>query len=159
MNDNNVEVPFCPPHDVISELNSLGLNPEEVLSILKSLPTGKAVGPDGVSNRILKELAEKIHVPLTRLFNHSLSKSCVPLDWKKSNVSPVPKTDDTSLPSNYRPISLLSNNDKVFERCIFKHVYNHLHVNNILTSFQSGFTPGDSTTNQLTFLYNTFSTA
>ena len=114
LNDNDVEVPFCPPHDVISELNSLVLNPEEVLSILKSLPTGKAVGPDGVSNRILKELAEKIHIPLTRLFNHSLSKSCVPLDWKKSNVSPVPKSDDTSLPSNYRPISLLSNIDKVF---------------------------------------------
>ena len=83
----------------------------------------------------------------------------MPLDWKKSNVSPVPKSDDTSLPSNYRPISLLSNIDKVFERCIFKHVYNHLHVNNILTSFQSGFTPGDATTNQLTFLYNTFSEA
>ena len=159
LNDNNVEVPLCPPHDVISELNSLVLNPEEVLSILKSLPTGKAVGPDGVSNRILKELAEKIHIPLTRLFNHCLSKSCVPLDWKKSNVSPVPKSDDTSLPSNYRPISLLSNIDKVFERCISKHVYNHLHVNNILTSFQSGFTPRDSTTNQLTFLYNTFSEA
>ena len=41
----------------------------------------------------------------------------------------------------------------------FKHVCNHLHVNNILTPYQSGFIPGDSTTNQLTFLYNTFSEA
>ena len=50
------------------------------------------------------------------------------------------------------PISLLSNLDKVFER----HLFNHLRDNNILTSFQSGFIPRDSTTNQLIFLYNTF---
>ena len=33
--------------------------------------------------------------------------------------------------------------------------FNHLRDNNILTSFQSGFILGDSTTNQLTFLYDT----
>ena len=54
-----------------------------------------------------------------------------------------------------RPISLLSNLDKIFERLVFKHLFNHLRDNNILISFQSGFIPGDSTTNQLSFLYNT----
>ena len=49
--------------------------------------------------------------------------------------------------------------EKVFERAIFKHVYNHFIENNILTSLQSGFIPSDSTVNQLTFLYNTFSQA
>ena len=44
-------------------LDSLVLDPEEVLSILKSLPVGKAVGPDGVSNRILKELADQLVNP------------------------------------------------------------------------------------------------
>ena len=58
--------------------------------------------------------------------------------------------------SNYRPISLLNSEDKVFERLIFKHLYNHLKDNNLLTPFQSGFIPGDSTVNQLAFLYNTF---
>ena len=152
-------MPHCPTHNVLSELDSLALDPEEVLSILKSLPVGKAVGPDGVSNRILKELADQIGEPLTCLFNQSLAKGLVPEGWKKSHVSPIPKNEDTSLPSNYRPISLLSNIDKAFERCIFKHIYNHIHDNNILTPYQSGFTPGDSTTNQLTYLYNTFSEA
>ena len=142
LNDNNVEVPYCPPHNVSSELYSLVLNREEVSSILKSLPIGKAVGPDVVSNRILKELAEKIDEPLSCLFNPSLSQGHVPDGWKKSHVSPIPKNDNTALPSNYRPISLLSNIDKAFEKCIFKHVYNHLHVNNILTPYQSGFIPG-----------------
>ena len=39
----------------------------------------------------------------------------------------------------YRPNPLLSNLDKVFERLVFKHLFNHLPDNNILTSFQSGF--------------------
>lgn len=45
---------------------------------------------------------------------------------------------------------------KTLERIVFKHLYNHLNHNNILTSLQSGFIPGDSTVNQLTYLYNTF---
>ena len=42
------------------------------------------------------------------------------------------------------------------ERVVFKHLYTHFYDNNIITSLQSGFIPGDSTTNQLTFLYDTF---
>ena len=53
----------------------------------------------------------------------------------------------------YRPISLLSNLDKAFERLIFKYVYNHFLENNILTFFQSGFRRGDSTVNQLYLIY------
>ena len=66
------------------------------------------------------------------------------------------KGGDPSEISNYRPISLLSNLDKAFERLIFKYVYNHFLENNILTSFQSGFRRGDSTVNQLSYLCNTF---
>ena len=64
--------------------------------------------------------------------------------------------DDPSLVSSYRPISLLNSEDKVFEWIVFKHLFNHLQDNNVLTPLQSGFIPGDSTVNQLTFLYNTF---
>ena len=39
---------------------------------------------------------------------------------------------------------------------MFKYLFNHLRDNNLLSSLQSGFIPGDSTVNQLTFLYNTF---
>ena len=73
-----------------------------------------------------------------------------------SNVCPVPKKGDLSIISNYRPISLLDSENKVFERLVFKYLFNHFRDNNLLSSFQSGFLPGDSTVNQLTFLYNTF---
>ena len=67
-----------------------------------------------------------------------------------------PKKGDLSIVSNYRPISLLNSESKLFERLVFKYLFNHLQDNNLLSSLQSGFIPGDSTVNQLTFLYNTF---
>ena len=39
---------------------------------------------------------------------------------------------------------------------IFKHIFNHLQENNILTPLHSGFVLGDLSVNQLTFLYNIF---
>ena len=90
------------------------------------------------------------------LFNASLSSSTVPFSWKQANVCAVHKKDDKSCVNNYRPISLLCCVEKVFERLIFKRLFSFLQENNVLTSFQSGFIPGDSSVNQLTFLYNVF---
>ena len=42
------------------------------------------------------------------------------------------------------------------ERRVHKHPYNYISRNNLLTPFQSGFIPGDSTTNQLLHIYHTF---
>ena len=67
-----------------------------------------------------------------------------------------PQKGDLTKVSNYRPISLLNSGDKVFERLVFKHLYNHLHRHNLISSLRSGFVPGYSTVNQLAYLYNTF---
>lgn len=40
------------------------------------------------------------------------------------------------------------------ERCVHKHVYKYMTANNLLTSYQSGFITGDSTVNQLPYIYN-----
>ena len=138
-------LPMLPPFNG-SPLRDIKVTPAEVQIILKSLPVGKATGPDEIKNVILRELAEVLASPLACLFNQSLCQGTVP----------VPKEGKSSLLSNYRPISLLSNLDKSMERIVFKHLYHHFLVNETLTPLQSGFIPGDSTVNQLTFLYDTF---
>ena len=67
---------------------------------------------------------------------------------------PIFKKGDKLLIKNYRPISLLSICGKIFEKIIFNNLYNYLNVNNLITKNQSGFRPGDSTTNQLLYLVN-----
>ena len=66
-----------------------------------------------------------------------------PSIWKLSHVISIHQ-GDRSLLSNYRLISLISCVGKVFERIIFKNVYNHLIVNNLVYQYQSGFLPKHS---------------
>lgn len=70
------------------------------------------------------------------------------------NVTPVFKKNNKQLVQNYRPISLLPICGKIFEKLIFNCLYNYLNTNQLITVNQSGFRPGDSTTNQLLFLIN-----
>lgn len=42
------------------------------------------------------------------------------------------------------------------EKCIFKHLYNFILTNDILTPHQSGFRPNDSTVNQLLSITSDF---
>ena len=149
------DISYSYPHG----LDLITVLPEEVENVLKSLPLGKACGPDCINNRILRELSSQLSKPLCDLFNYSLSSSSYPDSWKEANVTPLFKSGDKSLPSNYRPISLLCSLGKVFERIVFKHTFNYISQNALLTPLQSGFIPGDSTTNQLVFLYNMFSEA
>jgi len=88
--------------------------------------------------------------------NLSLMQCEFPDAWKKANIVPIHKKDDRSMVNNYRPISILPVLSKLMEKVIFKHVYNFVHVNNLLSNHQSGFRPNDSTVNQLAYLYHTF---
>jgi hypothetical protein len=45
------------------------------------------------------------------------------------------------------------------ERLVYKHIYNYLIDNNLITSRQSGVTPGDSAVNQLLYITNEFGRA
>ena len=155
LNDENVSLPELPLFDGVV-LSNIVVTCDEVESVLKALPIGKATGPDGINNCILRELAHELSPPLCSLFNQSLILGIVPDIWKEAHVCPIPKGGDRTAVSNYRPISLLSNINKVLERIVFKHLYNHFLENDILTPLQSGFIPGDSTVNQLLFLYNAF---
>ena len=157
LNELNAVLPNLPDTDRLkSHLDNIVFTKLEVESVLKTLVVGKASGPNGLSNRILRELASEVSAPFCALFNQSLRTGSFPTPCKEANVCPVPKKGDLSIVSNYRPISLLNSECKVFERLVFKYLFNHLQHNNLLTSLQSGFIPGDSTVNQLTYLYNTF---
>ena len=60
------------------------------------------------------------------------------------------KKGDASLPSNYRPISLISCVGKIMERVVYKNVYNYLVRNKLIYEYL----PKHSTIHQLLELYN-----
>ena len=67
-------------------------------------------------------------------------------------MTPVFKKGDKQLLQNYRPISLLPICGKIFEKIIFSNLYSYLTASRLIANNQSGFRPGDSTTNQLLYL-------
>ena len=106
-----------------------------------------------------KLCGQHLCVPLKIIFDNIIRTGVFPDQWKEANVTPVHKKNDKQLISNYRPISLLPILAKVFERIIFKNLYNYLISNNLITKNQSGFRPGDSAVNQLLALVNDIYTA
>ena len=159
MYDDNAELPNLSINDEAPVLVNISLHSHDVKDVLLSLKLGKSSGPDGINNRVLKELSSQISDPLCTLFNFSLSHSVVPDSWKEANVTPIHKKDDKSDISNYRPISLLNTIGKIFEKLVNKHVYNFFVSNYTISCLQSGFVQGDSTVNQLVSMYNTFCNA
>ena len=62
---------------------------------------------------------------------------------------PVHKKEDKKLLKHYKTISLLPIFGKIYERILFKDLFNYFHKNHFFTECQSGFSPGDSCISQL----------
>ena len=127
---------------------------EEIISLIRHLNPNKASGSDGISGQMLLLCDNSVVLPLKIIFQNILVNSTYPDMWKLANVTPIFKKGDKQLIKNYRPISLLPICGKIFEKIIFNNLYSYLTTNNLITKNQSGFRPGDSTTNQLLYLVN-----
>ncbi len=64
-------------------LGNMVVTEQEVKKVLRKLKTDKAVGPDGVSNKLLKMTANSIVPSLTKLFNAVLRSSKYPSIYGK----------------------------------------------------------------------------
>ena len=99
---------------------------------------------------MLKATAAAITPVVTKLFNLSISTGSFPQAAKSSVVVPVPKSTDHTIPSNYRPISLLAILSKVLEKYICSLVMEELHLSSHSAFHQWGFRSGHSTSPALT---------
>ena len=63
--------------------------------------------------------------------------STFPFCMKLPDVTPVYKKGNRSVKDNYRPVSILPNLSKVFERCLYKQMSPYF--DNILSKYQCGF--------------------
>ena len=133
-------------------IDHITIQNEDIISLIRKINPNKATGSDGISGQMLLLCDESVTLPLQIIFSNILSTSIYPDMWKLANVTPIFKKGDKQLIKNYRPISLLPICGKILEKIIFNNLYNYLHSNSLITKNQSGFRPGDSTTNQLLYL-------
>jgi len=88
-----------------------------------------------------------------------LAQGIYPEKLKFSLIKPIYKIRDKSSPSNYRPISLLPVFSKIFEKVIYKRLFDHLNSHVILIEHQYGFRSKMSTENASYILLNEILTA
>ena len=120
-----------------------------ISKLLQNLNIHKAMGPDQINAKILRELQDILAPTLEIIFNHSLNTGIVPSDWKMANITPLFKKGDRSQPNNYRSISLTSIVSKLFEHILSSNIRKYLEFNNILHHCQHGFRQFHSCETQL----------
>ena len=77
---------------------------------------------------IIKESICLITAPLTHIFNLSIAFGIVPTELKTARVIPLFETDDKSLISNHRPISVLPSFSKILEKVVYNRLMSYLNT-------------------------------
>lgn len=123
---------------------------EEIVDVIKSLKIRKAPGPDNITNTLIRNFPKSGILQVNNIFNACLELSHFPTQWKIGKVIAIPKPDkDKKIPSNHRPISLLSNLGKIFERLVLNRLEKFEKSNKIFTDTQFGFRNEHSTIHQV----------
>ena len=86
---------------------------------------------------------------LSLIINLSFCTGIFPNNLKTAKVIPIHKKGSKLELTNYRPISLLSNIDRIFEKILHKRVYGFLSMKKVLYEQQFGFRRGYSTAQAL----------
>ena len=126
---------------------TFSIPPVEVNTIyneITKLDANKSPGTDNIGPRILKISAQIIATSLTYIFNRIIDTGTYPKILKNAKVTPVFKTGERFLASNYRPISVLPTLTKLIEKHLSQHLYKFLIKFNLLHPAQSGFRPNHS---------------
>ena len=135
-------------------MNDIAVSKDGVIKLLKGLNPSKALGPDELHPRVLKELATELGPVLAHLFQQSIDTGEIPKEWSLANICPLFKKSDRSLACNYRPVSLTCVPCKLLEHIVCSNIMAHLDEYKLLSDRQHAFRKGHSCETQLTTVIN-----
>ena len=120
----------------------------QVIKMVRSIKTN-ACGVDGVSAFFLKLGIEFSVYAFTNIINTSILYKKFPSRWKCALVKPLPKNNNPSCVSDFRPISLLPAFSKVVEKLLAKQMIEFLKDSHYFDKLQSAYKVSHSTTTAL----------
>ena len=140
--------------------NSFYLSPtnaQEVIQVASLLPNKKSKGVDEIPVSTVKQTISKIAEPLAEIINTSIHTGIFPDALKIAKICPIYKGGPKNEIGNYRPISVLPSFSKIFEKLVYKRLYNYITKLDILIPNQYGFRPSHSASMALLDLYDKLS--
>ena len=111
-----------------------------VLEKIENLDIAKASQKTDIPTKILKQNSDYFAKYIFENINFCIENSEFPSDLKLADVIPIYKKNSKSLKDNYRPVSILSNISKVYEKTIYEQLQNYFE--NFFSKFQCGFRKG-----------------
>ncbi|KAG2217910.1 hypothetical protein INT45_008660 [Circinella minor] len=115
---------------------------ENLCTAAKRAPRASTPGSDGLPYPILRLLFDHALVGdlAVDVYNDALQAGVFPASWSETRLCLLPKKGDLSLLSNWRPISLINTDAKVFTRLVNSRILPA--VQPVISSVQTGFLPG-----------------
>ena len=110
---------------------------------VKTLDTVKSFQQSDIPTKILKQNSDYFAEYFYENINQCMSKSIFPSELKLVDVTPVYKKKSKNSKDNYRPVSILSNISKIYERCIYDQI--QLFFDSLLSKYQCGCRRGYNT--------------
>lgn len=153
---NKINKPNITFHDNISE-KSFHFTPvdnEEIIKHINSLKNFKSPGVDQIKSELIKYCIDAFTPLLTHLINIAFTSGKCPSHFKIAIIKPLFKAGDKLQIINYRPISLISNIAKVFEKAIKSRMETFIKKYDLLSKKQFGFREKTSTEDALANLTN-----
>ena len=132
--------------------NSFAFRPCDKLEIellISKLDINKSTGPNGIPTKILLLIESILSEPLSKIYNNSILTGQYVEKLKFAKTIPIFKKGSRILVSDYRPISLLSNPNKIMEKLVFNRVYEFFEKFNCIYENQYGFRTHHSTVHTL----------
>jgi hypothetical protein len=112
----------------------------EIERIIFSLKPSQTHGYDEISNNMLKICKSFISEPVSYLCNKMLFEGIFPDRLKYTTIIPIYKRGDKNLVLNYRPISILTSINTIFEKVIYS--FSFIFLSKILYMFRgTGYRP------------------
>ena len=107
-----------------AKLSSFKVDQRTVLKCLKSLDINKSI--NGIPYIFLRECAQILCAPLTKLYQFICKKGEFPARWKIGRITALHKRGLVSCPKMYRPVQVLLNCELVFEGVIGPQLFRFL---------------------------------
>ena len=121
----------------------------EVKDTIRNLKNTNSAGYDELTTKFIKVSAPLLIPALTKIFNLSITAGVYPNSLKTAKITPVFKKGDPSSVNNYRPISVLSSINKIYEKILYSRLINFIEKFNIFYEYQYGFRKNHSTEHAL----------
>ena len=127
----------------------------EVKKAINHLKNNKSGGIDSIVNEHLKSLSHIIAPSLINIFNLVFDSGIIPESWTLGMIKPIYKNKGCkSDPANYRPITLISCQGKLFTSILNERLQQYAEEHDLINDCQAGFRKGYSTVDNIFILHS-----